>query len=193
MQTQLSAHGSSAGKWVKVFLSLAFSFMPLTVKAEESGYRCISSFMQVTQGSALQVFEAPDIGTRNLGELTQGTQVLRTLVDRSGLFSQVQVSGGRQGWVLTSRLSYMPSEVRRFNGFLQVKTLDGNRVNVREDASRKAKVLRKLDSGNVVRFHRNEGEWSYVTDSSMKSGYIANNYLICTTARFQIGEGPDRN
>jgi uncharacterized protein YgiM (DUF1202 family) len=193
MQTQLISNNySPAVKWKKVLLGIVFApsllmpfivpLMSLTAKAEP-GYRCRSSFKQVTQGRALQVFESPDIGSRNVGELTEGTKVFGTLSDRSGMFRQVQSSGRIQGWVLSSRLSSMSSEVRRFNGFLQVKTLDGGRANMRESAWLKAKIVGKLPSGNVVRLGREEGEWSYVTDSSGTSGYIASNYLLCTTAK----------
>jgi uncharacterized protein YgiM (DUF1202 family) len=203
MQTQLISNGySSSVKWKKILFGIVFApsflmpfivpLMPLTAKSE-SGYRCHSSFKQVTQGSPLQVFESPDIGTRNVGELTEGTKVLGTLSDRSGLFREVQTLGGTQGWVLSSRLSSLSSEVRRFNGFLQVKTLDGGRVNMRESAWLKAKIVGKLPSGNVVRFGHNEGEWSYVTDSLGTSGYIAYPYLVCTTAKFNLRDGPDRN
>jgi uncharacterized protein YgiM (DUF1202 family) len=194
MQTQLiSNRYSPAVKWKKVLLGIVLApsllmpcivpLMSLTAKAE-SGYRCRSSFKQVTQGRPLQVFESPDIGSRNVGELTEGTKVFRTLSDRSGMFRQVQALGGPQGWVLSSRLSSLSSDVRRFNGFLQVKTLDGGRANMRESAWVKARIVGKLPSGNVVRFGREEGEWSYVTNSSGTSGYIANNYLLCTTANF---------
>jgi hypothetical protein len=203
MQTHLiSSAYSSSVKWKKVLLGIVFApsllmpfivpLVPLTAKAE-SGYRCRSSFKQVTQGSPLQVFESPDIGTRNVGELTEGTRVLGTLSDRSGLFRQVQASGGLRGWALSSRLSSLSSEVRRFNGFLQVKTLDGGRANMRDSAWVKARIVGKLPSGNVVRLGHDEGEWSYVTDSSGTSGYIANNYLVCTTAKFKLLDGPDRN
>jgi uncharacterized protein YgiM (DUF1202 family) len=203
MQTQLISNAySSSVKWKKVLLGIVFApsllmpfivpLMPLTANAEP-GYRCRSSFKQVTQGSPLQVFEGPDIGTRNVGELIEGTRVLGTLSDRSGLFRQVQTSGGPRGWVLSSRLASLSSEVRRFNGFLQVKTLDGGRANMRDSAWVKAKIVGKLPSGNVVRLGHDEGEWSYVTDSSGTSGYIANNYLVCTTAKFKLRDGPDRN
>lgn len=204
MRMQLIFKGnSSSSKWKKVLFGIVFApsllipflvtLMPLAANAEPN-YRCRSSFKQVTRGSVLQVFESPDIGSRNVGELTEGTPVFATLSDRSGLFRKVQVPGGLQGWILDSRLSSMRSEVRRFNGFLQVQTIDGGRVNMREGPSRNTRAISKLPSGNVVRYSgHGQGEWQYVTDSSGASGYIAYPYLVCTTAKFKLREGPDRN
>jgi SH3-like domain-containing protein len=179
-------------------------FAPFTApaQAEAPSYNCYSSFRRVNQpgGGNLMVFDQPfrdragqpRTDVRLVKEIKNGSIVVENLQDRSRTFSEIITSDNKMGWVLTSTLAPIPGEVTRFNGFLEVRAL-ANQVNLRAEPSLQARVIDKLTSGNVVRYGQQVGEWIYVTDSTGQSGYISNKFLVCTTARFNLRNGPDRN
>jgi Bacterial SH3 domain len=175
--------------------SLLVPFAP-PAWAQTSNYRCNSNFRQIIQSGArsVSVFESPSqVNPRVIGEIDRDEVVLVTLTDRSGTFAEIETTRGLKGWIYASKLHPVPGEVTRFNGFLQVRAISSPRVNFRTDASRQASVIDKLATGTIVRYGNTVGEWVYVTDSTGRSGYIANPYLVCTTARFTLRSGPDRN
>jgi uncharacterized protein YgiM (DUF1202 family) len=190
-------------RWLKVIFGLALTPallapFPSSVQARNQQVVTCDTYsrfrLAAPRNSAkLWILDRPARDARLAGEVKAGSTVLVNLSDRSGFYSEITAPGRVTGWVQSYALSPMPNETTQFNGFLQVKTLDGGRVNVRESASPQSKIIGKLASGNVVRYGSNEGSWSYVTDSNGTSGYIANQYLVCTTARFNLRNGPDKN
>jgi hypothetical protein len=156
-------------------------------------YQCHHSFKQVRSAN-LPVFNQPPRDragravpdARPVSVVSQGTTVLQVLGDLTGNFAEIETPQRIRGWVAVSALTPAPGIANQFNGFYEVKDVSGGRVMLRAEPSRQSTILNRLPSGTVLRLRsgENTGEWTHVTDSSGRGGYVASNYLVCTTARF---------
>jgi hypothetical protein len=177
VQVQLAPRAAKAlmGLALLPLLSLPFN---TPVNAETLNYPCSSSqFKQIIQSGArsVGVFQRPfTVNPQVIGEI-YGDQVVVVLsTDRSGFFAEIETAQNQKGWIYASKLHPLPGLVKSLN----------TRVNLRTEPQLQARIIDRLTTGNIVRYRRTVGQWVYVTDNRGQSGYIANTYLVCTTARF---------
>ena len=111
--------------------------------------------------------------------LANGTNVLFNIGDATGEWSEITISGGTTGWVLTSALASSSVGSDRFNGHMRIHTLDGGAVNLRTEPWLDGRVIRPLQTGEVVRPHNFEGYWSEVSTTDGLRGFVASEYLVC--------------
>jgi N-acetylmuramoyl-L-alanine amidase len=147
---------------------------------------CRSSFRTVEPPGPLFVRSYPSPAAEVTTSVPSGSEVLVNGSDRTGGWAEITLPGDTRGWAEARRLAPSPVSSRQFNGLMEIKTLDGGPVNLRNSPSLIAAVITQLDPGTVVTLVSNEGQWSQVTTATGDSGYIANLFLICTEARTMI-------
>jgi len=143
--------------------------------------QCISSFYRVkTQDKGrLNVRANPGMDAKIVGKLPYGTDVVVNLVHRSGEWAEITAPKGMpSGWVAMRYLEQVPMGGSLPNGVMRVRTLDGDRLNVRAQPSLNGKIIGKLPNGSRVSFIANEGYWTKVSTKGV-TGYVANQYLVC--------------
>lgn len=123
--------------------------------------------------------ESPSANASILGTLNNGTEVLFNIFDRSGQWAEITTPWRSLGWVSKQFLVYSPVGSSQFNGSLQVRTLDGSSVNIRNAPALSAKVLGTVENGAMVQYHGTEGEWLEVSTPNSIRGYISRQYLMC--------------
>jgi uncharacterized protein YgiM (DUF1202 family) len=142
---------------------------------------CMSRFriVRTHDGKNLNVRSGMNSNDRNIGSLPNGSEVLFNLSDKSGEWAEITAPGGLTGMVPAQLLVSSPTERSKFNGFMRVKTLDGDSVNIRSNAAVGSRVLGRLASNTVVKYNGFEGYWSDVTTPNGLRGYISSQYLVC--------------
>lgn len=142
---------------------------------------CITRFYVVkTQNqTALNVRANPNLNAAIVGKLPHGTEVVVNVYDRSSDWAEVSTPKGlKAGWVAARYLQQVTVGGDFANGQMRVRTLDGDRLNLRAQASRNAKVIGKLPNGSRVTFIGFEGDWTKVSVNGL-TGFVASQYLVC--------------
>ncbi|MBD0268607.1 MAG: SH3 domain-containing protein [Cyanobacteria bacterium Co-bin8] len=141
---------------------------------------CRSSFRIVQTEGPLYVRSYPSPAADITTSVANGTEVLVNGSDRTGGWAEITLSGGTTGWAETRLLTPSPLNTRQFNGYMQIKTLDGSPANLRTGPSLLDAVIAQLENEAVVTYNSNGGSWSVVTTPDGISGYVSNQFLVCT-------------
>lgn len=123
--------------------------------------------------------ETPSTTARILGTIENGSEVVVNIYDRSGQWAEITTSWRLTGWVSTQFLVYSPIGSAEYNGSLQVRTLDGSSVNLRNRPSLSSTILGTVENGAMVQYHETVGEWLEISAPNGVRGYIARQYLMC--------------
>ena len=167
----------------------AFSPKPTPVDQVPSNI-CDSQFrtIQNSNGTDLWLYSTPSYNASGhpqhnasavIDVLEDGTKVLFNIGDATGEWSEITIPGGTTGWVPTIALANSSVGSDHFNGNMRVHTLDGGTVNLRTEPWLDSRVIRPLQTGEVVRPHNFEGYWSEVSTTDGLRGFVASEYLVC--------------
>ena len=171
---------SGVSSSIPIASSQATPFQKSVLMAQAN--QCVSSFYTVrTQnGDALNVRHSPSMNAKVVGKLPYGTEVVVNLRDRSGQWAEVNTPKGmKSGWVAMRYLKQAAIGGESSDGSMRVRTLDGDRLNLRAQPTSNAKIISKLPNGSRVTVVANEGYWTKVKAANGIQGYVVNQYLVC--------------
>jgi len=143
---------------------------------------CQGFFRIVNTGTANQqvkVYSSISEDSPVVAVLSQGTEVLFESGDRTGNWANIILTKNRMGWI-QSKFLKIPDDISgTSNGFLRVKTLDGDSVNLRSEPGYDTTIIASISVGSRVRLLQAEGYWFKVRTESGDIGYMKSSYLIC--------------
>ncbi|MBD0334334.1 MAG: SH3 domain-containing protein [Cyanobacteria bacterium Co-bin13] len=154
--------------------------VPLPGQAQMPVSVCRSSFRIVQTEGPLYVRSYPSLAADVTTSVANGTEVLFNLSDRTGGWAEITLPQGATGWAEARLLAPSPLSGRQFNGYMQIKTLDGGPANLRTGPSLYDEVIALLENDLVVTYNSNGGSWSLVTTPEGIRGYVSNQFLVCT-------------
>lgn len=166
-------------------LSISSTIAPVNAAPQvvaQKSQQCLSSFhlVRTNQGDPLNVREQPNMRARIVGKLPYGTDVIVNLYDRTGEWAEVSAPKGKtSGWVAARYLQKAAVGGELPNGKMRVKTLDGDRLNIRSQPVLNAKVLGTVRNNTTVTFLGYEGNWTKIIAPNGIQGYVASQYLAC--------------
>lgn len=127
----------------------------------------------------VNIRESSSPNARILGTIENGSEVVLNVFDRSGRWAEITTSWRLTGWVSTQFLVYSPVGSVEYNGSLQVRTLDGSSVNIRNRPSLNSTILGTAENGTMVQYHETVGEWLEISAPNGIRGYMDRQYLMC--------------
>ncbi|OLP16528.1 hypothetical protein BST81_20215 [Leptolyngbya sp. 'hensonii'] len=154
---------------------------PLPVQVAAASSQCEAFYKVVKtrdRNGVLNLRTKPGNNTDVIGTVSNGSEVIANIYDRSGNWAEITIKGGKTGWVASAFLAPHPSESRRFKGTKQVRTLDGDPVNIRSQGVN-SKIIGTVASGMIVNIVQTIGYDSEITAPNGLRGYIDNRFLIC--------------
>ncbi|HEY9621698.1 MAG TPA: SH3 domain-containing protein [Crinalium sp.] len=142
---------------------------------------CQTNFriVAVGEGSRLNVRDRPNSNAGIVTTLANGTEVLQRITNRDGDWAEIYAPGGSIGWVATRYLTPSPIGALEYDGTMQVRTLDGDRLNVRESPSPNARVVETLINGTVVPVVSLQGYWVEIKTPTRARGFVLRDHLVC--------------
>lgn len=139
---------------------------------------CRSYFRQITTADASPAVVKADNGTEK--SVSNGTIVRFNLAAARGDRSEITLPDGFRGWIDNKNLRENPVGTSQFTGKMQVKTLDGSAVNVRDQPSLNGRVIGTLPNAMEVSVtEKKTGNWWAITAKGGIQGYVADQFLIC--------------
>ncbi|MGB3238073.1 MAG: SH3 domain-containing protein [Geitlerinemataceae cyanobacterium] len=127
----------------------------------------------------VNIRESSSPNSKILGTVKNGSEVVFNISDRSGRWMEITTSWRLTGWVSTQFLVYSPAGSSEYNGSLQVRTLDGSGVNIRNRPSLNSTILGTVENSAMVQYHQTLGEWFEISTPNGIRGYMARQYLMC--------------
>jgi cell wall-associated NlpC family hydrolase len=132
----------------------------------------------------LNVRASASTTSTRIGSLPRGAKVY--VVETRGDWCKVSYGGGKRGWVGKWLLEFSPKHGAKLAGEARTESaksahaqawVSASRVNVRAAPNTRAKQVAQLDKGAPVRTIKRSGNWSCVTLSTARTGWIRSDLL----------------
>jgi uncharacterized protein YgiM (DUF1202 family) len=156
--------------------------VPVSNPGNTGGGNSSTHFVRTNDGTGVNVRASNSDQSAKVAFLKEGTEVMVSLVDRSGEWSEIYASGRIHGWVasryLQSTSGQSANPAPQDSSRRRVRTLDGDNLNIRRDPSLRSAVVGSLESGTFVTSLETVGQWTRISASNGVTGYVVSEYLV---------------
>ncbi|MGB3536350.1 MAG: SH3 domain-containing protein [Microcoleaceae cyanobacterium] len=113
-----------------------------------------------------------------IGTLDNHTEAIASTFDRSGQWASIRAPGDVMGWVSTEFLVESPAVIEIYNGSMEIRTLDGERVNIHSNPQLGTEIVGTLNHGEIVEVFDSVGYWREISTASGIRGYVDSLYVV---------------
>ncbi|MDY6937565.1 MAG: SH3 domain-containing protein [Cyanobacteriota bacterium] len=145
--------------------------------------RCQHNFRVVQtqdEGGYVNMRESTTTDSAIIGTLDNGTEVIVSTADARGRWASIHAPGDVMGWVSMEFLVESPAVSSSYNGSMEIRTLDGDALNIRSNAQPGTEIVGTVNHGEIVEVLDSVGYWREISTASGVRGYVVGLYVVCS-------------